>query len=60
MQTSDFCITSITELFAYIVLDFSDYPYTKSLKDYLLRKIPWSNIKLFLRKASKTKYLKGF
>ena len=36
---SDFCMTSITELFAYIVLDFSDFPHIKSLKDYLIRKM---------------------
>ena len=57
---SDFCITSIAGLFAYVVLGFSDFPHIKSLKDYLLRKMPWSNIIVLLKKAFKTKFLKDF
>ena len=43
-----------------MVLDFSDFPHIKSLKDYLLRKMPWSNIIVLLKKAFKIKFLKDF
>ena len=43
-----------------MVLGFSDFPYIKFLKDYLLRKMPWSNIIVLLKKAVKTKFLKDF
>ena len=31
-----------------------------SLKDYLIRNMPWSNLNVLVKKASKTKYLKDF